>query len=204
MSSALDGSTANVPSVGTRARRRIAVRLLPFIFLLYVVAYLDRINVSFANLKMGSDLGFTDRVYGLGVGIFYVGYILLEIPGAIIAERWSPRKWIARIMVSWGVVTIMTGFIQTAAQFYTARFLLGAAEASFVPAMLVYLTRWFSLRDRSRAIACLFAALPVASLIGSPLAGILLGVRWHGLAGWRWLFILEGLPAVLLGVVTLT
>jgi ACS family tartrate transporter-like MFS transporter len=203
MSSTLDTSTSNTTAVASSARRRVAARLLPFIFLLYVVAYIDRINVSFANLKMGGDLGFSDRVYGQGVGIFYASYILLEIPGAIIAERWSPRKWIARIMISWGAVTIVTGFIQNAEQFYTARFLLGAAEASFVPAMLVYLTRWFSLRDRSRAIACLFAALPVASLIGSPLAGILLGVQWHGLAGWRWLFILEGIPAVLLGMVTL-
>jgi len=106
-------------------------------------------------------------------------------------------------MISWGIVTILTGFIQNTGQFYTARFLLGAAEASFVPAVLVYLTRWFSLRDRSKAIACLFAALPVASLIGAPLAGLLLGVRWMGLAGWRWLFILEGLPAVLVGIITL-
>ena len=192
-----------MPEVAIRARRRIASRLLPFVFLLYVIAYVDRINVSFANLRMSADLGFSDRVYGLGVGAFYLSYILLEIPGAIIAQRWSPQKWIARIMISWGVVTSLTGFIQNTGQFYTARFLLGAAEASFVPAMLVYLTRWFSLRDRSRAIACLFAALPVASLIGSPLAGMLLGVQWAGFAGWRWLFILEGLPAVVLGIITL-
>jgi len=189
--------------VATRARRRIGFRLLPFVFFLYVIAYIDRVNVSFANLRMSTDLGFSDRVYALGVGAFYLSYIVLEIPGAIIAERWSQRKWIARIMISWGLVTILTGFIQNTGQFYAARFLLGAAEASFVPAVLVYLTRWFSLRDRSRAIACLFAALPVASLIGAPLAGLLLGVRWMGFAGWRWLFILEGLPAVLVGIVTL-
>src|SRR6516162_2697868 len=190
-------------AVATRARQRIGLRLLPFVFFLYVIAYIDRVNVSFANLRMSADLGFSDRVYALGVGAFYLSYILLEIPGAIIAERWSPRKWIARIMISWGLVTILTGFIQNTGQFYAARFLLGAAEASFVPAVLVYLTRWFSLRDRSRAIACLFAALPVASLIGAPLAGLLLGVHWLGLAGWRWLFILEGFPAVLVGIVTL-
>jgi len=177
--------------------------LLPFVFLVYVVNYLDRINVSFANLKMSGDLGFSDRVYGLGVGFFYISYVLLEIPGAIIAERWSPRKWIARIMISWGIVTVLTGFIQNTTQFYLARFLLGAAEASFLPAMIVYLTRWFSLRDRSRACACLFAALPVASLIGSPIAGVTLQVNWLSLAGWRWLFILEGLPAAVLGVVAL-
>src|SRR5215470_10661332 len=187
-------------AVAIRARRRIALRLLPFVFLVYVVNYLDRINVSFANLKMSGDLGFSDRVYGLGVGFFYISYVLLEIPGAIIAERWSPRKWIARIMISWGIVTVLTGFIQNTTQFYLARFLLGAAEASFLPAMIVYLTRWFSLRDRSRACACLFAALPVASLIGSPLAGLILGVHWFGVTGWRWLFFVEGLPAVVLGV----
>lgn len=110
-----------IPEVAIRARRRIASRLLPFVFFLYVIAYIDRVNVSFANLKMSADLGFSDRVYGLGVGVFYVSYILLEIPGAIIAERWSPRKWIARIMISWGVVTILTGFIQNTGQFYTAR-----------------------------------------------------------------------------------
>ena len=146
-------------AVATRARQRIGLRLLPFVFFLYVIAYIDRVNVSFANLRMSADLGFSDRVYALGVGAFYLSYIVLEIPGAIIAERWSPRKWIARIMISWGLVTILTGFIQNTGQFYAARFLLGAAEASFVPAVLVYLTRWFSLRDRSRAIACLFAAL---------------------------------------------
>lgn len=189
--------------VGIRARRRIACRLLPFVFLLFVIAYIDRINVSFASLKMSTDLGFSDRVYGLGVGVFYISYILLEIPGALIAERWSPRKWVGRILISWGAVTVLTGFINNSGQFYIARFFLGAAEASFVPTMIVYLTRWFSARDRSRAIACLFAAIPAASLIGSPLAGMLLGVHWHGLAGWRWLFVLEGLPAVLLGAVTL-
>src|SRR5262249_18248309 len=189
--------------VAMRARRRTALRLLPFVFLLYVVNYIDRINVSFANLKMSADLGFSDRVYGLGVSFFYISYILLEIPGAIIAERWSPRKWIARIMISWGIITVLTGFIQNAPQFYLARFLLGAAEASFVPAMIVYLTRWFPLRDRGRACACLFAALPVASLIGSPLAGVILQFHWPHLTGWRWLFILEGLPAVVLGVITI-
>jgi MFS transporter, ACS family, tartrate transporter len=196
-------STFDGQDIGIRARRRIACRLLPFVFLLFVVAYIDRVNVSFASLRMSTDLGFSDRVYGLGVGIFYVSYVLLEIPGALIAEQWSPRKWLGRIMISWGAVTILTGFVNNTGQFYAVRFFLGAAEASFVPTMIVYLTRWFTLRDRSRAIACLFAAIPAASLVGSPLAGMLLGVHWQGLAGWRWLFVLEGVPAVLLGVVAL-
>jgi len=194
---------SDLPEVGIRARRRIAYRLLPFVFLIYVVNYIDRVNVSFANLRMSADLGFSDRVYGLGVGMFYLTYVLFEIPGAIIVERWSARKWIARIMISWGVVTILTGFVHSAGHFYAARFFLGLAEASFFPGMIVYLTHWFCSRDRGRAIACLYTAVPAASLIGSPIAGWLLGVHWWQLTGWRWLFILEGVPAIVLGVVTL-
>src|SRR6266496_1204369 len=194
---------SDLPEVGARARRRIAYRLLPFVFLIYVVNYIDRVNVSFANLRMSTDLGFSDRVYGLGVGMFYLTYVLFEIPGAVIVERWSARKWIARIMISWGIVTILTGFVHSATQFYAARFFLGLAEASFFPGMIVYLTHWFCSRDRSRAIACLYTAVPTASLVGAPIAGWLLGVDWLRLAGWRWLFILEGVPAVILGVVTL-
>src|SRR5579864_3696837 len=137
-----------------------------------------------------------------GVGMFYITYVLFEIPGAVIVERWSARKWIARIMISWGIVTILTGFVHTTTQFYVARFFLGAAESSFFPGMIVYLTHWFCVRDRSRAIACLYAANPAAALIGSPLAGWLLGVHWQSLAGWRWLFILEGIPAVIVGIIT--
>jgi ACS family tartrate transporter-like MFS transporter len=151
---------------------------------------------------MSADLGFSDRVYGLGVGVFYITYVLFEIPGAIIVERWSARKWIARIMISWGMVTILTGFVHTATQFYVARFFLGAAESSFFPGLIVYLTHWFGSRDRSRAIACLYAANPAAALIGSPVAGWLLGVHWQSLAGWHWLFILEGIPAIVVGIIT--
>jgi len=189
--------------VGIRCRRRVAYRLLPFVFLLYVVNYIDRVNVSFANLRMSADLGFSDRVYGLGVGLFYVSYVLFEIPGAIVVERWSARKWIARIMISWGLVTILTSMVHSAGQFYVARFFLGLAEASFFPGMIVYLTHWFRLRERSRAIACLYAGLPAASLVGSPLAGWLLGVHWWSLAGWRWLFVLEGIPAIIIGIITI-
>ena len=195
-------TTAEPGDVAQRARRRVAYRLLPFVFLLYIVNYIDRVNVSFANLRMSADLGFSDRVYGLGVGMFYLTYVLFEIPGAIIVERWSARKWIARIMISWGIVTILTGFVHTATQFYVARFLLGAAESSFFPGVIVYLTHWFCVRDRGRAIACLYAANPAAALIGSPLAGWILGVHWRSLAGWRWLFILEGIPAIVVGIIT--
>src|SRR6201993_980128 len=169
--------------VGQQARRRVVYRLLPFVFLLYIVNYIDRVNVSFANLRMSADLRFSDRVYGLGVGMFYVTYVLFEIPGAIIVERWSARKWIARIMISWGIVTILTGFVHTVTQFYAARFFLGAAESSFFPGMIVYLTHWFCAGDRSRAIACLYAANPAATLVSAPLAGWLLRVHWQSLAG---------------------
>lgn len=184
-------------------RRRIAVRLLPFVFLMYVINYVDRVSVSFANLRMSADLHFTDRVFGLGAGIFFVGYVLFEIPGAIIVERWSARKWMARIMISWGVVTAFTGFVQTAHQFYIVRFLLGVAEASFLPGMIVYLTHWFRLSDRAKALASFYVAVPAASVLGSVLAGWLLSIRWLGMVGWRWLFVVEGIPAVILGIVTL-
>src|SRR6201984_1471413 len=193
---------ADVQGVGQRARRSVAARLLPFVFLLYIINYIDRVNVSFANLRMSADLGLSDRAYGLGVGMFYITYVLFEIPGAIIVERWSARKWIARIMISWGIITILIGFVRTPGEFYAARFLLGIAESSFFPGMIVYLTHWFRLRERSRAIACLYTAVPAASLIGSPLAGWLLGVHWWSLARWRWLFILEGIPSVVLGIIT--
>jgi MFS transporter, ACS family, tartrate transporter len=189
--------------VGKRTRRRIAIRVLPFVFLMYVISYVDRVNVSFANLRMSADLGFSDRIFGLGAGVFFVGYVLFEIPGAVIVERWSARKWMARIMISWGLVTVVTGFMHTADQFYTARFFLGVAEASFFPGMIVYLTHWFRLSDRAKAIASLYAAVPAASVLGSLLASWLLGIRWFGMAGWRWLFIVEGIPPLIMGTVTL-
>lgn len=195
-------STVLLP-VAQSARRRIAYRLLPFLWLLYVIAFLDRVNVAYAALEMSHDLGFSDRVFGLGAGIFFVGYVLLEIPGAVIVERWSARRWIARIMVSWGLITILVAFVHTAGQFYTARFLLGAAEAGFFPGVIVYLTHWFRSEDRSKAIAAFLTAIPLSNILGSPLAGKILQVHWYGLEGWRWLFILEGIPAIILGFVTL-
>src|SRR5215813_11541666 len=164
-------------------RRRVAVRLLPFVFLMYIISYVDRVNVSFANLRMSADLGFSDRIFGLGAGIFFVGYVLFEIPGAVIVERWSARKWMARIMISWGLVTVLTGFVQTAQQFYFARFFLGVAEASFFPGMIVYLTHWFRSSDRARAIASLYIAVPAASVVGSFFASWLLEVHWMSIPG---------------------
>jgi len=194
--------TLQSPTVADRARRRIALHLLLYLFILYIVAFLDRTNISSAALEIPHELGFSDNVIGVGSGIFFIGYLLLEIPGAVIVERWSARRWIARIMVTWGLVTVWMAFIHTPRQFYTVRFLLGAAEAGFFPGIIVYLTHWFTAQDRAKAVANFMAAIPISQILGAPLAGWLLGVHWHGLNGWRWLFILEGIPAVIFGVIT--
>ncbi len=196
-------STTRPATVADRARRRVLLRIMPYMFLLYIIAFLDRVNVGYAFLAMKGDLGFADDVLGLGAGIFFIGYFLLEIPGSILVERWSARGWIARIMISWGIVAILMGFIQSKTQFYSARFVLGAAEAGFFPGIIVYFSHWFRYEDRAKAVALFMAAIPVANIIGSPVSGLLLGVNWLGLAGWRWLFIIEGAPAIIFGVVTI-
>ena len=195
-------SVPAVSAIERSARRRIAIRLLPFLWWLYVIAFMDRVNVAYAALEMSHNLGFSDRVFGLGAGIFFIGYVLLEIPGALIVERWSARLWIARIMITWGIITVLVGFVHTAHQFYAVRFLLGAAEAGFFPGVIVYLTHWFSRRDLAKGIASFMVAQPLANFGGSPLAGKILQIHWYGLAGWRWLFVLEGIPAVLFGIIT--
>jgi D-galactonate transporter len=191
------------PPVADRTRRRVMRRLLPYLFFIYIIAYLDRVNVSYAALEMTNALGFTPEVYGFGAGIFFIGYFLLEIPGSIMVERWSARRWIARIMISWGVIASLTGFINTATQFYWVRFLLGVAEAGFFPGIIVYLSHWFRYEDRAKALAFFVAAQPISNVIGAPISGLMLGANWFGMAGWRWLFILEGIPAIIFGFVTL-
>jgi MFS transporter, ACS family, tartrate transporter len=186
-----------------RTRRRINRRILPFLFLLYIVAFLDRINVSFAGLDMTRELGFSNDVFGFGSGIFFVGYVLLEIPGTLLVELWSARKWIARIMISWGLLAALTGMIHTPTQFYWARFLLGVAEAGFFPGVIVYLTHWYRQEDRARAISMFMSAIPLSQVIGAPLSALLMKIHWLGYSGWRWLLILEGAPAIILGVATL-
>lgn len=195
--------TRGVSPFALKTVRKIGLRLLPFLFLLYIIAFLDRVNVSFAGLEMTRDLSFSDRVFGLGAGIFFVGYVVFEIPGALLVERWSARRVIARILVTWGMVTVLVALVRTPSQFYVARFLLGAAEAGFFPGVVVYLTHWFRYEDRAKAAALFMAAIPVANVVGSPLAGAILGVHWLSWPGWRWLFVLEGIPAVVFGVVTL-
>lgn len=176
---------------------------MPYLFLLFVIAYLDRVNVGYAALQMRTALSFTDEILGFGAGVFFWGYFLLEIPGTILVEKWSARRWIARIMISWGIVAMLMGFVQTRNQFYLLRFLLGVAEAGFFPGIIVYLSHWFRYEDRAKTVALFMAAQPVSNIIGSPVSGLLLGVNWLGLAGWRWLFIIEGMPAVIFGVVTI-
>ena len=195
-------ASASTTSVGLAARRHIARRLLPYLFTLFVIAFLDRVNVSYAALEMMHDLSFSNRVFGFGSGIFFAGYLLFEIPGCLIVERWSARKWFARIMVTWGLVTVLMAFIRTPMHFYLVRILLGVCESGFFPGVLVYLTHWFRAEDRAKACAMFMIAIPVANIIGSPLGGWLLGVHWFGLQGWRWLFIVEGIPAIVFGIIT--
>ena len=191
---------ADVESALTKARRR----LLPFLFLLYVVSYLDRVNVGFAALQMNAAIGLSDVTYSLGAGIFFLSYTLFEVPSNIILARVGARRWIARIMITWGIVSASMMFVQGAPAFYVLRFALGAAEAGFFPGIIYCLTRWFPSAERARAIAGFMTAVVVAGVIGGPLSGFLLSLGGAGgLAGWQWLFVLEGLPAIVLGLVVL-
>jgi ACS family tartrate transporter-like MFS transporter len=186
-----------------RVRSRVLLRTVPYLLLLYFVAYLDRVNISYAALEMRHALPLSDSQYGFGAGIFFFGYFLFEIPGTLLVETWSARKLIARILVGWGLVACAMAFIHTPRQFYWLRFLLGAAEAGFFPGVVVYLSHWFRVEDRARAFAFFMLAVPISNIVGAPVSGLLLGVHWGGMAGWRWLFLLEGLPAIVLGVVTI-
>jgi MFS transporter, ACS family, tartrate transporter len=192
---------ANVQILPANTLRKITWRLIPFLFVLYVIAWLDRVNVGFAGLQMNADLGFSSTVFGLGSGIFFLGYCLFEIPSNIILERVGARLWISRIMVTWGLISAALMFVRTPAAFYLLRFLLGVAEAGFFPGVIYYLSLWYPAAHRARAIAAFMSAVPVTGLIGGPLSGALLELDGlHGLAGWQWLFLLEGLPAVILGI----
>src|SRR5438034_2236014 len=186
-----------------RTRRQIAVWLLPFVFLLYIINYLDRTSVAYAAIGMARDLGFDDRVFGLGIGIFFLSYVALQIPGAMLAQRWSARGLICVTMIASGLLTALTAVVHTPAQLYLARFLLGAAEAGFFPGVIVYLSHWFIQEDRAKATSNFMAAIPLSLVIGSPVAGWILGHNWFMVQGWRWLFFLEGAPAILLGIAAL-
>jgi len=174
-------------------------RLMPFLFLLYIVAYLDRINVSFAVLQMRGQLGLSDRAYGRAAGMFFAGYFFFQLPSNLVLEKFGVRRWISGLMITWGVISCLMIFIRGPVSFYAMRFLLGAAEAGFFPGMILYMKRWFPANARARAVAWFMTANPLAGIVGSPISGALLGLSGKGLSGWQWMFLMEGIPAIFLG-----
>jgi MFS family permease len=210
----MSASSLNAPTgelkhdalTGRSLYRKLTLRIAPFLCLCFFAAFLDRVNVGIAKLQMLDSLGFSETVYGLGAGLFFVGYILFEVPSNLILQKVGARFWIARIMVTWGILSGLTMFVKTPGQFYVARFLLGLAEAGFLPGALLYLTYWFPDARRGRIVALFMVGLPMSSLLGAPLSGWILssfdGVQ--GLQGWQWLFALEALPSVVLGVLVYT
>jgi MFS transporter, ACS family, tartrate transporter len=186
-----------------RAIRKITWRLIPFLMLLYFVAFLDRINIGFAALTMNKDVGLTSQTFGLGAGIFFLGYFAFEVPSTVILHKVGARFWIGRVMITWGLVSVAMAFTRGPISFYVLRFLLGLAEAGFFPGIILYLSYWFPANHRSAVTAMFMAAAPVAGLIGSPVSGALMQLNGLlGLRGWQWLFLLEGLPAFVLGFIT--
>jgi MFS transporter, ACS family, tartrate transporter len=194
-----------LPRSETPLYNRIFWRLIPFLFLCYVVAFLDRVNVGFAKLQMAGQLGFSDAVYGFGAGIFFIGYFLFEVPSNLALEKVGAKIWIARIMVTWGIISSCMMLVETEFWFYTLRFLLGAAEAGFFPGVILYLTYWFPSAQRARMVALFMTAVAISNAIGGPLSGAIMqfldGV--NGWQGWQWLFLLEGVPSVLIGLLVL-
>jgi D-galactonate transporter len=188
-----------------RTYAKITTRLVPFLFICYLAAYLDRVNVGFAKLQMSSELKFSETVYGFGAGIFFLGYVLFEVPSNIVLHRVGARLWIARIMITWGLLSGAMAFVTTPTMFYVLRFLLGVAEAGFIPGILLYLTYWYPASRRGRITAIFLAAIPVSSIIGGPVSGWILSALSgvHGLSGWQWLFIVETIPSLVLGIAIL-
>ena len=185
-----------------RLDRQRSLRIILPLFIGSIIAYLDRVNIAYAGLTMNQDLGFGPAVFGMGAGIFFAGYVLFEVPGALIAERWSPRFWLARILITWGLFSALMAFVHNAWQFYTVRFLIGAAEASFYPvAYASVIPRWYAPEERPRAIALMLTSLPLSAVIGGPLAGWLLTLKVGGFQGWQVLFLVEAIPAILFGLI---
>ena len=197
----------NVPPVSANGSlySKIAWRILPLLFICYIIAYVDRVNVGFAKLQMMGDLKFSDSVYGFGAGIFFLGYFLFEVPSNIILHKVGARVWICRVLVTWGIISGCTALVRNPWEFYTIRFLLGVAESGFFPGMILYLTYWFPSYRRSNMVAILMAGNPVSGIVGGPISGYILHhfSNSKGVAGWQWLFILEAIPAVILGVIIL-
>ena len=194
-------AAVNREDVGERARRRIIRRLMPFLFVLYVFNYMNRVNVGYAALQMTGDLGFSNTVFGFGAGIFFIGYFLLQIPSTLLTELWSARNFITLSLIVWGALAALCGLIDTAQEFYWVRFFLGIAQAGFFPGVLVYLTHWFRYEDRAKAVAMFMMAIPTSNMVGAAISAFLMRIDWLGWNGWRWLLILEGLPTVALGVI---
>jgi ACS family tartrate transporter-like MFS transporter len=189
-----------------RTMRKVAARLIPVLLVLYVIAYLDRVNVSFAQDKLQEDLGFSGAVYGFGAGVFFIGYFFLEVPSNLALHRFGARKWMARIMITWGIISACTALVQGPLSFYAVRFLLGVAEAGFFPGMILYLSYWFPARERAKAVGFFMSAIAISYAIGAPLSGAIMSV-FDGVAGlrdWQWLFVIEAAPAVLAGLFVLT
>lgn len=190
-------------AIGAQTIQKIRTRILPYILLLYIISFLDRINIGFAALTMNQELGITSQQFGMLVGMFFISYSLFEIPSNLILYKVGARIWIARILIMWGVAAALAGFVHTIHQLYIARFLLGVAEAGYYPGILLYLTYWFRRREQAQAIALFMTGIPISSVLGAPISGLILDhVHWLGMSSWRWLLILEGLPAVIFGVLT--
>src|SRR6266849_970071 len=182
---------------------KLRMRIIPFVFLLYIISFLDRINISFAALTMNKELAITSQQFGLVAGIFFLGYFLFEIPSNLLLHKLGARIWIARILITWGILATLTGFVHSVHQLYAVRFLLGLAEAGYFPGIALYLTCWFRQRDQAQAIALFLAGIPVTSILGAPVSGFILDhVHWLSISSWRWLLIVEGTPAVVGGVFT--
>ncbi len=183
-----------------RIRKKRFLRIIPFIFVLYIITFLDRVNISYAALTMTKDLHFTAAIFGLGAGIFFIGYFVLEIPVTVWIQKWSARKWIARIMIGWGIVSVLTAFTNTDNQFYALRLALGLGEAGFFPGIILYISHWFTGKEKAVAYSMFMAAVPISQIIGAPVSTHILSIDWFNMQGWRWLFILEGLPSIILGL----
>ncbi|WHO75363.1 MFS transporter [Rhizobium sp. BT03] len=193
-----------VQTAEDRAYAKVFWRIVPFLMLCYVVAYLDRVNVGFAKLQMSSELGLSEAAYGIGAGIFFIGYFLFEVPSNVIMNRVGARMWIARIMVTWGIISAAFMFTSSETVFYVLRFLLGVAEAGFFPGIILYLTAWYPADRRARIITTFMSAIPISAIFGNPLSGLLMDSfhGTHGLSGWQWMFLIEAVPAILFGVAT--
>jgi ACS family tartrate transporter-like MFS transporter len=194
---------ASPMDIETRTIRKLRLRIIPFVFILMVIAFLDRINIGFAALTMNKELAITAQQFGFLSGIFFFGYFIFEIPSNLLLHKIGARIWLARILISWGIAAMLAGFVQSVVHLYIVRFMLGLAEAGYYPGILLYLTYWFRQRQLGHTIALFVTSVPIANIIGAPLSGVILDhVHWFGISSWRWLLILEGIPAIIGGALT--